>query len=63
MSDIKKKMAAKYFIDGTFFAPICGLCVNLNFMSLSIFVFFNFLCFTLFLLLFLIIFYNLWMWL
>ena len=38
-------MAAKCFIDGTFFAPMCSLSVKLNFIY--------FLCFTLFLLLFL----------
>ena len=49
-------MAAKCFINGTFFAPMCSLCVKLNFISLSILCFFIFLCFTLFLLLFAIIF-------
>ena len=29
-------MAAKYFIDGTFCAPVCSLCLKLNFFSLSI---------------------------
>ena len=33
-------MAAKCFIDGTFFAPMCSLRVKLNFISLSILCFF-----------------------
>ena len=45
-------MAAKFFIDGTFFVPVCSLCLKLNFISLSMLCFSNFLCFTLFLLLF-----------
>ena len=49
-------MAAKCIIDGTFFAPVCSLCVKLNFISFSILCFLIFLRFTLFLLLFAIIF-------
>ena len=49
-------MAAKCFIDGTFFAPLCTLCVKLNCISLSILCIFKFLCFLLFLILFAIIF-------
>ena len=48
-------MAAKCFIVGTFFAPMCRLCVKLYFISLSIFLNY-FVCFTLILLLFAIIF-------
>ena len=51
----KIKMAAKFVIDGTFFVPVCSLCLKLNFISLSM-CFSIFLCFTLFLLLFEIIF-------
>ena len=49
-------MAAKCFIDGTYFAPVCSLCLKLNFILLSILCFSIVLCFTLFLLLFAIIF-------
>ena len=49
-------MAAKCFLDSTFFAPVCSLCLKLNLISLSILCFSNFLCFTLFFVLFEIIF-------
>ena len=39
-----------------FFAPVCSLCVKVQFHRTLYFVFFNFLCFTLFFLLFAIIF-------
>ena len=38
-------MAAKCFIDGTFFAPVSSLCLKLNFISFSILCFSN-LCFS-----------------
>ena len=48
-------MAAKCLIDGTFFAPVCSLCLKLNFILLSILCFLILLRFVLFLLLFEII--------
>ena len=48
-------MAAKCFIDRTFFAPVCSLC-QIKFHFTFCFVFLNFLYFTLFWLLFAIIF-------
>ena len=44
----KNKMAAKCFIDGTFFVPVCTLCLKFNLISFSILCFSIFLCFTLF---------------
>ena len=52
-------MAAKCFIYGTFFAPVCSLCVEIKFH-------FTFYFFLMFHIIFAIIcnfFYNLWMWL
>ena len=56
-NEIKKiKMAAKFSINGYFFGPVCSLCLKINFISLSILCFSNFLYLILFLLLFKIIF-------
>ena len=49
-------MAATCFIDGTFFAPFCSVCLKLNSILLSILCFLQFLCFILLLFLFKIIF-------
>ena len=39
-------MAAKFFIDETFFVPVCSLCLKINFISLYILYFSIFLYFT-----------------